>query len=300
MIRIICLGMVVKDIVFYVKQIPSTPQKITAESFEEKFGGMAATAAAAVAALGGNVEFWGRVGDDEIGRNAIDAFNLRGVLTKIQQTHNAHSAISAVIVDGDGERMLAVYPGKLESSADWLELERLKGVSAVHADFRWVEGAKKLYLAAINLNIPRVLDADAGDISALKELIPLANHVIFSERGLALFTEGLKLDEGLRFASQFTDGVVGVTLGDKGSLFLDKEKIYEFLAPRIVPIDTNGAGDVFHGAYALAIGRGLTWMDAAKYASTAATLRCFKAGGWQQLPTHSEVMHLLGNVSCLN
>jgi len=39
-------------------------------------------------------------------------------------------------------------------------------------------------------------------------------------------------------------------------------------------------------------------MDAARYASAAATLRCSKAGGWQQLPTHSEVMHLLGNSSC--
>jgi len=259
---------------------------------------MAATAAAAIAALGGNVEFWGRVGDDEIGRNAIEAFNLRGVSTKVKKTQNAQSPISAVIVDGAGERMLAVYPGRLESSADWLELDRLKDVSAVHADFRWVEGAKKLFLAAKNLNIPRVLDADAGDIAALKELVPLANHVIFSERGLALFTEGLELGEGLRFASQFADGVIGVTLGGKGSLFLDNDKIHEFLAPKIIPIDTNGAGDVFHGAYALALGRGITWMDAARYASAAATLRCSKAGGWQQLPTHSEVMHLLGNSSC--
>ena len=300
MTQIICLGMVVKDIVFYVKQIPSTPQKITAESFEDKFGGMAATAAAAVAALGGNAEFWGRVGDDEIGRNAIEAFNMRGVSTRVKKTHNAQSPVSAVIVDGDGERMLAVYPGRLESSADWLELDRLKGVSAVHADFRWVEGAKKLFLAAKNLNIPRVLDADAGDIAALKELVPLANHVIFSERGLSLFTKGLELGEGLRFASQFTDGVVGVTLGNKGSLFLQNDKIHEFLAPKIIPIDTNGAGDVFHGAYALALGRGLTFMDSAKYACAAATLRCSKTGGWQQLPTHSEVMHLLGNSSCLN
>ena len=298
MTRIICLGMVVKDIVFYVKQIPSAPQKITAESYEDKFGGMAATAAAAIAALGGNVEFWGRVGDDEIGRNAIEAFNLRGVSTKVKKTQNAQSPISAVIVDGAGERMLAVYPGRLDLSADWLELDRLKDVSAVHADFRWVEGAKKLFLAAKNLNIPRVLDADAGDIAALKELVPLANHVIFSERGLALFTAGLELGEGLRFASQFTDGVIGVTLGDKGSLFLDNDKIHEFLAPKIIPIDTNGAGDVFHGAYALALGRGITWMDAARYASAAATLRCSKVGGWQQLPTHSEVMHLLGNSSC--
>ena len=298
MTQIICLGMVVKDIVFYVKQIPSAPQKITAESFEDKFGGMAATAAAAVAALGGNAEFWGRVGDDEIGRNAIEAFTMRGVSTKVKKTLNAQSPISAVIVDGDGERMLAVYPGRLESTADWLELDRLNGVSAVHADFRWVEGAKKLFLAAKKLNIPRVLDADAGDIAALKELVPLANHVIFSEHGLALFTEGLELGEGLHFASQFTDGVVGVTLGNKGSLFLDDDKIHEFLAPKIIPVDTNGAGDVFHGAYALALGRGLTWMNAARYASAAATLRCSKAGGWQQLPTHSEVMHLLGNSSC--
>lgn len=290
MTRVVCLGLVVKDMVFRVPAIPGIPQKLTATALRTQFGGMAATAAAAVAALGAEVEFWGRVGDDETGREAERAFRIRGVEPRLKATAGSSSPTSAVIVDDAGERMLAAYAGQLEPDPTWLPLERLRGTGAVHADFRWPQGARALYQAARELNIPSVLDADAGSTGAVRELLGLADHAIFSERGLADYAKDLPVEQALRLIAEGRKGVVGVTLGERGSVFLHEGNIRAFTAPHIVPVDTNGAGDVFHGAYALALARGLLWPHAAQYATAVASLKCTREHSWDQLPGHHEVM----------
>ena len=67
MARIICLGIAVIDRVFEVEAIPATPIKVQAKSYRERAGGVAATAAVAVAALGHEAVYWGRLGDDSTG-----------------------------------------------------------------------------------------------------------------------------------------------------------------------------------------------------------------------------------------
>ena len=298
MSRLVCLGMVVKDMVFHVPQIPPVPQKLTAHSVRTGFGGMAATAAAAAAALGGEVEFWGRVGDDDAGQEALRAFVARGVDPQVRVLPATQSPMAAVMVDDSGERMLAAYMGQLDPAADWLPLERLDRVQAVHADFRWVEGARALYQAARPRGLPRVLDADAGNVQSLQTLVPLADHIIFSERGLAAYAPGMAVEEALRAVAPGTDAVVGVTLGERGSLFVHRDSLHAFASPRITPMDTNGAGDVFHAAYALALARSMPWKDAVHYASATAALKCTRSHGWGPLPTHEEVMHFMKGAAC--
>jgi sugar/nucleoside kinase (ribokinase family) len=298
MSRLVCLGLVVKDMVFHVHHIPPTPQKLTAQSMRVGFGGMAAAAAAAAAALGGEVEFWGRIGDDDIGREALQAFKTRGVETCVKVMANSQSPVSAVIVDDAGERMLAAYLGQMDLDADWLPLDRLTGVKAVHADFRWVAGARALYLAAQKIGCPRVLDADAGNVQALEELIPLADHVIFSESGLAGLAKGKHVEQALLGVAADRDVVVGVTLGERGSLFAHRGSLHSFAAPQVVALDTNGAGDVFHGAYALAMARQMSWPDAVRYATATASLKCTKPHGWAQLPTDQDVIAFMKAQPC--
>jgi len=57
----------------------------------------------------------------------------------------------------------------------------------------------------------------------------------------------------------------------------------------VVAVNTNGAGDVFHGAYALALARWQDWVSAARYASAAASLKCTRDADWASLPGHEEV-----------
>lgn len=289
MSRLVCLGILVKDLVFRVPRLSPIPQKLTCSSLHTQFGGMAATAAAAAAALGGQVEFWGRMGDDDTGVQALQALRQRGVRPHLQVVPGTQSPLSAVIVDDAGERMLAVYTGQLDPSPHWLPLQTLRGAGAVHADFRWVEGTRALYQAARALGIPRVLDADAGNPQAVRELSALADHVIFSERGLQEQSEGLPPEQALRQFPCAPGAVVAVTLGERGSLFFHQGQLQAFEAPRVVAVNTNGAGDVFHGAYALALARGQDWVSAARYASAAASLKCTRDADWASLPGHEEV-----------
>src|SRR5438477_11744199 len=117
MAAIICLGTVVRDLVFEVPALPSTPQKLTASALHKRSGGMAATAAIAAAALGGSVDYWGRLGDDETGRELRRELEAHRVRVHACIQPGTQSPVAAVLVAGNGERMLAVFRGRLDDDA---------------------------------------------------------------------------------------------------------------------------------------------------------------------------------------
>jgi len=290
---IVCLGIAVRDLVFRVASLPPVAQKTVASAFLRDGGGMAATAAVAAAALGGTVSYWGRLGDDATGRELGADLESHGVRVRCNAVPGTQTPISAVLVADDGERMLTVYPGRLDESADWLPLRELAGVQAVHADFRWLSGATALFAAAAQRGIARVLDADAGDPQAVRALLPLADHAIVSQSGLAELSGHSDVEAGLRALAPHAPGVVAATLGAQGSVFLVDGALHRIPAPAVAATDTNGAGDVFHGAYALALAEGKDVIAAARFASVAAALKCRNGSGWKAAPARAEVETLL-------
>ena len=293
MAAIICLGMAVRDLVFEVPALPPTPQKLTASALRKRSGGMAATAAIAGVALGGAVDFWGRLGDDETGRELRSELEAHGVRVRARVVRGAQTSVAAVLVAGNGERMLAVYRGCFDDDLDWLPLDQVPAAQAVLADFRWPEGARALYAAGRAAGIPSVLDADAGDPEAVRALLPLVDHAIFSQTALAELTADDDVDAGLRRAVSFGGSAVGVTLGERGSAFLIDGAIRRVGAPKIAARDTNGAGDVFHGAYTLALAEGLDIIAAARFATAAAALKCRNGSGWDAVPDRAAVNEFL-------
>ncbi len=293
MAAIICLGIAVRDMVFTVPALPLRAQKIRAAAFDLHGGGMAATAAVAAAALGGSVDYWGRLGDDDSGRELQRELDSRGVRVRAHPTCGTRTPTSAVLVADDGERMLAVFAGELDDDADWLPLADVTTVQAVLADLRWPQGARALYAAATAARIPRVLDADVGDPAAVRSLLPLVDHAVFSRAGLAELTGRDDPEGGLRAAAAITPGVAAVTLGEQGSLFFAGGAVHHVPAPAIVARDTNGAGDVFHGAYTLALAEGRGVLDAARFATVAAALKCRGGIGWGAVPARASVDNFL-------
>ena len=289
MAAIICLGIVVRDLVFEVPSLPPVPQKLTATTFSRRGGGMAATAAIAAAALGGESHYWGRLGDDLTGvelRAEMEAHRVRVHASVLPGTQ---TPISAVLVAANGERTLAVFRGQLDDDAGWLPLGAVSSAQAVLADFRWPQGARALYQAARAAGIPCVLDADRGDADAVRTLLPLADHAIFSQSGLAELSGTDEVDAGLRHAAATAAGVVGVTLGEQGSAFLIDGALLRIPAPDIVARDTNGAGDVFHGVYTLALAQGEGVIAAGRIATVAAALKCRNGSGWDAVPDRAAV-----------
>lgn len=295
--RVICVGHSAFDRVYRVSAWPSGSAKVRASGFRESGGGMAANAAAAIAQLGGAAHFWGPTGDDALADAMAAELSDFGVdvsgLHRVPGTHSSHSAI---LVDQNGERLIIGVRGAvLTADAQWLPLNALHGANAMLADVRWPVGARRALEAARARGVTTVLDADVAERAVLTELIAMADYVIFSEPGLEAFA-GARDVQALGKALGGYTRMVAVTRGAQGVEWVEAGRpmpVEHLPPPRISrAVDTTGAGDVFHGAFALGIAEGMTARHALRFANTAAALKC-KREGARSVPVRAEVERVL-------
>jgi sulfofructose kinase len=181
-----------------------------------------------------------------------------------------------VLVDPMGERSIYAYRGEgLGSDPAWLPLHQLEGAQAFLCDPRWPEGAARALDHARARGIPTVIDGEKTETRILVELIPRVDHAVFSEPGLSNYRPGRKPAEAL--AAAIADGctVAAVTQGEKGTLWMTRDDPTPRRTPafRVQATNTTGAGDVYHGAYALALAEGQGVEAAIRFASAAGALR---------------------------
>ena len=295
MTRILCLGMSALDAIYRVPSIPLQPTKVLATDFTESGGGMAANASVAVARLGGQSHYWGRVGDDQLGARILAELVAEGVAVDgVRRIPGCVSPSAAILVGADGERLVCAYNDpRLPVDASWLALDSVPEFAAVLADVRWPEGAAAVLDAARCAGRIAVLDGDVGPTDALVDLAARATHAIFSEPGLAQIAGPGDPGANLARIAARLRGVVGVTLGQEG--FLWREGVRERRVPAypVIAVDTLAAGDVWHGAFALALGEGRELEAAARFANAAAAIKCSRFGGRRGAPKRAEVIELI-------
>jgi sulfofructose kinase len=295
--NVICVGHAALDRIYRVGRMPTGPGKYRAIEHLESGGGMAANASAAIARLGGKVALWSRVGDDDAGVRIRRALEIDGVdIRNVQRIEGARSSTSAIIVDETGERMIVgARDINMPTDTTWLPLDTLAGTGAVLADLRWLEAARVTFTRARELNIPTVLDADLGGREALPELLALTDYAIFSEAALVdLFPdldEQARLDRVMLFGPRHA----GVTLGERGYRWRDQLGGGQVDAFAVDAVDTTGAGDAFHGGFALSISEGKGIRDAARFAAAVAALKCTRLGSRNGLPDRHAVEALVAS-----
>jgi sulfofructose kinase len=288
---LICVGHAALDRVFTVDSWPTGSAKIVASTMEEHGGGMAANAAVAAARLGGDVSFWGPTGDDA----SADAIEAQLAAEQVdvhwlKRIAGLRSSSSAVLVDARGERLVVGFRSEaLRSGAHWLPLDSIRSARAVLADVRWPDGAAAALQAAREYGIPSVLDGEVAQPDVLDRLVCVADHVLFSERGLSVLTRDC--EGGLRAVLEHGARVAAVTQGERGVQWLEcgSNALHTLPAFAVHTVDTLAAGDVFHGAYALAIAEGRPIAEAMRFASAAAAIKCSRRGGRSGAPTRAEV-----------
>lgn len=287
---IACVGITVLDRIQRVDNLPTTGGKYVAKDYYEVGGGPAATAAVAVSRLGHRVDFIGRVGQDGVADTMLTELASYGVnVDKAVHIKGASSAFSAVLVDDEGERMIINYQDKsLSRCPKQLESIDFSQYETVLTDVRWPEGAKYALEQAKLHNISTVLDADIAP-DPIDELVKLADHVAFSEPGLEKFTGCSDPVEGLKIAKKQTDGKVYVTVGSKGCYWLEGDELCHEPVIKVDVVDTTGAGDVFHGALAVAVAESKQSRESIVFSNTVAALKCTKKGGREGIPTRIEV-----------
>lgn len=269
----------------YVEGLPTESGKYVARNYTEVGGGPAATAAVAAARLGAQVDFIGRVGDDDTGNSLLAELESWGVNTRYTKRYNqAKSSQSAIMVDTKGERIIINYPSPdLLPDAEWLEEIDFSQWDVVLADVRWHDGAKKAFTLARQAGVMTVLD---GDITPqdISELVALSDHAAFSEPGLARLTGVKEMASALKQAQTLTNGHVYVTQGSAGCDWLENGGRQHQPAFKVDVVDTTGAGDVFHGALAVALATSGDLAESVRFASGVAALKCTRPGGRAGIP----------------
>ncbi|APW07994.1 TPA: sugar kinase [Salmonella enterica] len=285
MVRIACVGITVMDRIYYVEGLPTEGGKYVAKRYTEVGGGPAATAAVAAAKLGAQVDFIGRVGDDDTGNSLLAELESLGVNTRYTRRYTqVMSSQSAIMVDAKGERIIVNYPSPdLLPDADWLNDIDFSQWDVVLADVRWHDGAKQAFTLARQAGVMTVLD---GDITPqdISELVALSDHAAFSEPGLARLTGMSEAIDALKKAQMLTNGHVYVTRGSEGCNWLEKAAVRHQPGFTVEVVDTTGAGDVFHGALAFGLASGYAIEEAVRFASGVAALKCTRPGGRAGIP----------------
>jgi sulfofructose kinase len=288
---VFCVGLALQDTILTLDRIPDHAVKVYAKRRHEVGGGPAATAAVTVARLGGHALIAARTGEDNTAATMRREFEAVGVdTTWLRAFPGVQSSGAVVLVDSRGERLIVAYTDpELPSAADWLEPKSWG--DAVLCDLTWPEGALRCLHAARAAGIPSLLDADisrhaSGTVAAI---VGAADHVIFSRPGLAQFTGTDSIEEGLRGARRASHTLVGVTDGADGFFWLEDCNLRNALPPRVDVVDTTGAGDAFHGAFALALAKGRPVVDAIAFSNTVAALKCTRPDGRAGLPDPAEL-----------
>ena len=269
------VGSINLDLIATADRLPTAGETIGGAVLSQQPGGKGANQAAALARLGGNARMVGAVGDDDSGRQMLDALTAAGVSTTGVAVLPHATGTALISVDRDGENQIVVCPGaNSQLSLDGVEF-----------------GPDETVLCQLEVGLPVVLEAarkakgflvlnaaPAMDLPA--ELLERCDLVIVNESEYALIP-------ALASAK-----LVAVTYGGEGSaMFEHGRKVAEVPAPAVSVVNTIGAGDAFCAALVLALEAG---MDYASALAVANAVGAHAVGDPSSQPDLARLGHYVG------
>ena len=263
--RVVTVGHAVLDHRFRVAEFPPTRSRTEAHAYRSDVGGPAAVAAIAVVRLGGRARLLAARGADAAGGQLAAALAAAGVDTDhFVVRDDVATPVCAVLIDPQGERFIFRRVARsFTDDAAWLLPGGLAGAAVVLVHPLWVAGAEAAVRGARANGIPCVLDLDHVTPTTL-DLASRVTHVVADEST----AETLGGVEAAAEVLRGTGAWWAITLGSRGVRHAGGT-----VPAHLVPVlDTTGAGDVFHGAFALALAEGRGEVEALRFAAIAAAL----------------------------
>ncbi|HXW47970.1 MAG TPA: PfkB family carbohydrate kinase [Xanthobacteraceae bacterium] len=292
--HILCAGIIVLDEVFRVDEFPRPDGKVQAKGFFVVNGGCAANAAVAIARLGGRASLVGPLGgpagEDDNGDRVLKALTREGVdCSACQRISGLATALSAIFMNARGDRTIVTYRDeRIAATAPSDPPAVVATVDAVLADNRYPDFVRPICEAARRRNVPVVLDGDRPTVED-DPLFRIASHVVFSWECLRETTGVADLGEGLRRIAVKTDAFLAVSNGPDDIVYLDRGRVCRLPVFQVAAVDTLGAGDAFHGGFALALAEGQNEVEAMRFGAAVAGIKCTRIGGSAGSPTRAEV-----------
>lgn len=301
---VLAIGVAAVDDLMYISSYPPANAKVPVLQKERHGGGPACTAIAAIGMLQGRAAYCARLGEDELSLYIEEQLRRRNV----DISHIIHDSIgapyhSAIAVDLNGNRNVfynasqfrEVVPDDLSDSlilsAKLALLDHVSGPAQI-------EVARKIR----NAGVPIVGDIEGCSEGAL-QLAELVDYLVVPYEFAQWASKSTKPEDACAFLAQSRQLATVVTAGRDGCYYTQNGSRNIIHVPAFVvdTFDTNGCGDTFHGAFALAIARNFTLDETILFASAAAAIKAAggngKMRGWNALPTLEDIRELLQSSS---
>jgi len=288
--RVVGLGLCVVDHTYRVDGFD--PGAIRTRFAERRVssGGMIGTALSQAAALGCNAHVLSVVGDDADGRLVRRALRRVGVKTRrLLSSPLVETTIAVVLVDPRGERRFIVPDRRaLEKRAPEVDLSIIDTRTLLLVDGHFPAQALRAVRRAREVGALVIGDFHRPS-PAVRRLLPYVDHPIVPAEFVELAGER-DAASLLSTLAEVGGGRAVVTQGRRGGLHLDERgRVRRFRAHRTRVVDTTGAGDVFHGAFAGGLALGLDFEASLDLASRAAAKNCTVLGGAGSFLTSDEI-----------
>jgi sulfofructose kinase len=286
-VDVLCVGHASYDLIFAVDHHPQADEKTFARQFMSCGGGPAANAAVTVSRLGFKAAFAGYLGNDYFGQKNLEEFEKAAVNTDLIARGDSPTPLSAILVKPDGKRTVVNYKGSTRplapSKLDFTGCHP----RVVLFDGHEADVSLELIKALKGRNIATVLDAGSVHRGTLR-LLERVDYTVASQKFSLECTGKADPEQAAVKLGQYCPAVV-ITLGERGLVWKNKLGGGVLPAFSVDAVDTTGAGDAFHGAFAAGLASGKKWEELLTYAAAVGALCCTNYGARPAIPSAEAV-----------
>ena len=314
MVDVVGVGANSVDYVYHLPQFPqpdSPAAKLQITQHVITCGGQTATALCTCAALGLRTKYIGTIGNDPNGDRIREELARRGVDIEHVSTRDQINPFAVILLDRRGERVVLWERGPgLELRPEEIDSSRLRGARLLHVDDVDEEAAIGTARIGRDAGIPVTSDIERVT-TRTEELLATVTVPIFAEHVPEALTGERDLERALRKLQKvrhqvrrkpdatYAEDLVCVTLGTRGAMLLAGDRLCHEPGRPVAVVDTTGAGDVFRGAFIVALLRGDAPEEILRFANAAAALSCTRVGAIASVPTLDETMSLVSGLYAL-
>lgn len=303
MFDIVVVGSLNMDLVVKTERLPLTGETVSGDQFFTVPGGKGANQAVAAGRLGARTAMVGQVGPDAFGSQLLASLQESHVDTAHVSTSESPTGVALIEVDTAGHNRIVVVPGAnhrvtpqhVDAAADLIRQAKLVLIQ-LELPIETVQRAVEL---ASDAGVMVVLDPAPArplpsEILSRVDLLTPNEHEAAALLGLESIDHSLAREAAEALCRLGPKGVI-LKLGAGGAYLLAEG--YDLLIPgyRVQATDTTAAGDTFAGALGSALTRGLTLLDAVRFAHAAAAISVTRLGAQPSMPWLDEVERFAGN-----
>ena len=293
-IDVLVIGRSCLDYIAVVNQFPGENKKLPLEFRLTEGGGQGGTSSCCIARLGGRVAYVGKLGDDDEGRFCLKRLKDFGItLEFVEIVSGGKTPVAYVFITaGSGARSIIYERNtlpKIKIDATLKKLVTQTGIALLDPEVTYL-GEQLKELAGANVKV--IYDSERWR-EGIEDIMNTADYFIPSSEFLAadeLQFHDISFHQRIIKLNNRVSGNLIVTHGEKGAYYVTDDTLYHVAAPEIKAVDTVGAGDNFHAAFALALARGFDLHQMVKFSVAVASLSCREYGGRNGVPDWTQAL----------